>query len=148
MRFAGATFEKGKPRGRLHTEGYATLHNADGGRYLIDPKLIPVYTPGPASVYAAARPFLPPSHIVLQPFAMVSDGGVRTCVPKRLYDAFTAAFSEEYLGALYTLGSCGSPYTNWVYNYSGRRADNLIRAVSAAVPASRLRLFPFWVRPS
>ena len=52
MRFAGATFEKGKPRGRLHTEGYATLHNADGGRCLIDPKLIPVYTPGPASVYA------------------------------------------------------------------------------------------------
>ena len=103
---------------------------------------------GPASVYAAARPFLPPSHIVLQPFAMVSDGGVRTCVPKRLYDAFTAAFSEEYLGSLYTLGSCGSPYTNWVYNYSGRRADNLIRAVAAAVPASRLRLFPFWVRPS
>ena len=29
MRFAGATFEKGKPRGRLHTEGYATLHNAE-----------------------------------------------------------------------------------------------------------------------
>lgn len=52
MRFAGATFEKGKPRGRLHTEGYATLHNADGGRCLLDPKLIPVYTPGPASVYA------------------------------------------------------------------------------------------------
>ena len=53
MRFAGATFEKGKPRGRLHTEGYATLHNADGGRCLIDPKLIPVYTPGPACARAA-----------------------------------------------------------------------------------------------
>ena len=56
MRFAGATFEKGKPRGRLHTEGYATLHNADGGRCLLDPKLIPVYTPGPASVYAVFSP--------------------------------------------------------------------------------------------
>ena len=103
---------------------------------------------GPAATYVAARPFLPPTHIVLQPFAMVADGGVRTRVPKRLYDAFSAAFSEEYLGAMYMLGSCGSPYTNWVYNYNGRRADNLIRAVAASFPVSRLRLFPFWVRHS
>lgn len=64
MRFAGASFEPSKPRGRLFTEGAQTVWNAYNGRCVVDPKLVPDYTPGPASDAAliparAATPGLP-----------------------------------------------------------------------------------------
>jgi|MDTA01.1.fsa_nt_gb hypothetical protein len=50
MAFAGSTYEP-EGRGRLAYDGFMTVHTADEGRCHIDPKLQPVYTPGPAAHY-------------------------------------------------------------------------------------------------
>ena len=50
MAFAGSTYEP-EGRGRLAFDGFMTLSTAEEGRCHIDPKLQPVYTPGPAARY-------------------------------------------------------------------------------------------------
>jgi len=64
-------------------------------------------------------------------------------LPKDLKERFIDAYSERYLGALYSYGDMGRPYVNWVYPFSTQYDDAILRKTSEVIHGARVKILPY-----
>ena len=96
------------------------------------------------SAYKAFRPhFKNVPHLVIQPHIMLTTPAASMKLPDYLHDEFTKLYSEEYLGALYTFGSVGRPYVNWIYPYSTAYKDAVLREISGVLHGAKVKILPY-----